>query len=265
MLRKLLKYEMKATRRVFFALYGAMFAAAVLMNISMYFPYINAFKVTTFFVMFALFVALAVLTLMTIVKRFKDNLFSDEGYLMFTIPVSTEKLILSKLISALIWTALSCIVTLLVIFTAFVNKEVISGIRDFFAYFNEMYAQILLYIGEIKGEHILAVVLFLLSIFSQYIYSVLLIYTSLSIGQTAIFSKRRGMASFGAFIGISIVASLLTRSVFGNLFGSITTFSLADIIAFNSIFGTAVLVNLSLSAILFYATNYILKYRLNIE
>lgn len=54
--------------------------------------------------------ALGVLTIVVTIQRFRKNLLGDEGYLMFTLPVSTSSLILSKCITALIYAVLSFIV-----------------------------------------------------------------------------------------------------------------------------------------------------------
>lgn len=51
----------------------------------------------TFLLFFALCVAIVVLTAMIIIQRFNKNLIGDEGYLMFTLPVSHVQLLTSKL------------------------------------------------------------------------------------------------------------------------------------------------------------------------
>jgi hypothetical protein len=48
-------------------------------------------------------VALWVMMIVNIVQRYNTNLYGNEGYLMFSLPVSGRKLLLSKIISALVW------------------------------------------------------------------------------------------------------------------------------------------------------------------
>lgn len=55
-------------------------------------------------------VAVAVVSVMTIVTRFTRNLLGREGYLMHTLPVTESQLILSKLISSVVWMLCSSIV-----------------------------------------------------------------------------------------------------------------------------------------------------------
>ena len=53
------------------------------------------------------------LTLVLMVYRFYKNLMTDEGYLMFTLPVSRSQLIWSKLMVALAWGVLSAVLAAL--------------------------------------------------------------------------------------------------------------------------------------------------------
>ena len=55
-------------------------------------------------------VAIAVITALTIIQRFTRNLLGREGYLMHTLPVTPAQLILSKLISSMVWLLCSILV-----------------------------------------------------------------------------------------------------------------------------------------------------------
>ena len=96
MLSKLLKYEFKATCRIYGGLYLAILAAAALLGAFFRFPaLISDFPiavVTTVYLM--LCVAIAVITALTIIQRFTRNLLGREGYLMHTLPVTPAQLIL---------------------------------------------------------------------------------------------------------------------------------------------------------------------------
>ena len=52
-------------------------------------------------------VAVAVVSVMTIVTRFTRNLLGREGYLMHTLPVTETQLVTSKLISSTVWSLCS--------------------------------------------------------------------------------------------------------------------------------------------------------------
>ena len=63
-------------------------------------------------------VAAAVMAVVLMVTRFYRNLLKDEGYLMFTLPVSVHELIWAKLIVSLVWfTATGLLICLLIALT----------------------------------------------------------------------------------------------------------------------------------------------------
>ena len=119
MLGKLLKYELKATSRVFVPLYIAILVVSIVNGLSLNLEIFNIQGLATIILM-CLFISLFVITIVVTIQRFNKNLLKDEGYLMFTLPVSSKYLVLSKYLTSLIWTFLSFIVALLsftIIFT----------------------------------------------------------------------------------------------------------------------------------------------------
>jgi hypothetical protein len=98
MLTKLLKYEFKSTYMKFlsaFAVYVIM--AGVLL------VFFSDNTALTIGLISVGNVALWVMMIVNIVQRYNANLYGNEGYLMFSLPVSGRKLLLSKIISALVW------------------------------------------------------------------------------------------------------------------------------------------------------------------
>ena len=128
MLKKLLKYEFKATARTMGSMYLAMVAAAALLGFTMRMTIQHETKgfgsqgMENFFasammilmlVYVALIIATVVLTIMQVVQRFYKNLLGGEGYLMNTLPVSTRQLLASKTIAGVVWMAASAVVSVL--------------------------------------------------------------------------------------------------------------------------------------------------------
>ena len=111
MLGKLMKHEFRATARIMLPVMGAMVALALLANLSIRGLAGNLSDVPMLRILFVLIiiffgvavVATAVMSLVIMVSRFYRNLLKDEGYLMFTLPVSVHELIWSKLIVSLVW------------------------------------------------------------------------------------------------------------------------------------------------------------------
>ncbi len=115
MLGKLLKYEIKSSARNFILLYIGLIAVTIMqvyLNKYNYFD-IELLEFIVAFSLGGLSIFIFISTLVCIHNRFKKNLFTDEGYLMFTLPVKTSQLINSKLITALIWNACSWIVSII--------------------------------------------------------------------------------------------------------------------------------------------------------
>ncbi|MEG2407137.1 MAG: ABC-2 transporter permease, partial [Clostridiales bacterium] len=109
MLGKLLKYELKSTARTFIPLYAAILVVAIVNGFTVGTEMFEIQGIATL-ILGGLMVALFVITIVVIIQRFKKNLLEDEGYLMFTLPVSPKMLVLSKYIVSLIWAILSGIV-----------------------------------------------------------------------------------------------------------------------------------------------------------
>jgi hypothetical protein len=98
MLTKLLKYEFKSTYPKFLSA----FAVYVIM-VGVLLVFFGDNTALTIGLISVGIVALWVMMIVNIVQRYNANLYGNEGYLMFSLPVSGRKLLLSKIISALVW------------------------------------------------------------------------------------------------------------------------------------------------------------------
>ena len=117
MLKQLLKYEFKATKSLYFGLYLALALLSVVLGVS--FRQEHALAHSTSFqnlevILMVLYLsvifAIAVLCFVSTVQRFCKNLLGREGYLMHTLPVTETQLILSKLITSMVWVLCSGLV-----------------------------------------------------------------------------------------------------------------------------------------------------------
>ncbi len=107
MLKKLLKHEFRATARTYGGLYLALVALAVLSGFSLRSSSKDNFASLLLFAYMIVAVAVAVVSVMTIVTRFTRNLLGREGYLMHTLPVTEAQLVGAKLISGTVWSVCS--------------------------------------------------------------------------------------------------------------------------------------------------------------
>ncbi len=99
MLKKLLKYEFRATARTYGGMYLALLAASVLFGGSVWrwnstnSDAYSALVGLLSLVYTAVIIGTVVVTIMTIVQRFYRNLLGREGYLMHTLPVTETQLV----------------------------------------------------------------------------------------------------------------------------------------------------------------------------
>ncbi|MDY2882507.1 MAG: ABC transporter permease, partial [Romboutsia timonensis] len=204
MLGKLLKYELKATSRVFIPLYIAILVVSIVNGLSLNLEILNIQGLATI-VLMCLFISLFVITIVVTIQRFNKNLLKDEGYLMFTLPVSSKHLVLSKYLTSLIWTFLSFIVA----FLSFTIIFMIPTYKYFdFSYFINEFNLLFSNISNILGTTILSeffkIVLLIIISYTIFIFNV---YLSLSIGQLPIFNRFRNISSFIGFLVINLLIS----------------------------------------------------------
>lgn len=275
MLGKLIKYEFKACGRTFFPLYiGILVLAAINGLCNNY----NIFSIgdngsslgvsienvqgILMLVLFALFVALFVLTILLTIQRFKKNLLDEEGYLMFTLPVSTKSLILSKYLVAIIFIVLSTLVAVVSfmfigLFSGNINLNDIASMLAL-----DMFKDI--FSAQDLWKFILYIITGMLIMYSMFIFTV---YLAISVGQFPQFNKHRIAAGIIAFFVINTVLSYIQRLINNYIFTSGTTTEIACNISFN-ITGYDVLgvvLNILLIVVLFMGTDWILNNKLNLE
>lgn len=151
MLKKLMKHELRATARLMLPLYlvvlllavGARFSVTWLRGSTMGGKALETILailgslVTMGFVLalIAVFVVALVLT----IQRFRSNLLGDEGYVMFTLPVSTHQLVWSKLIVSTLWFVGAAIVDILAMVILAVNSNFFSDLVEVFPKLLETY------------------------------------------------------------------------------------------------------------------------------
>ena len=110
MLGKLLKYDFRSIGRILFPVYGAMLVAAILLGLSSRNTNVS---LTIAIIYSVLLIAAMVMTVVLVIHRFCQNLLGSQGYLMFTIPVSTGTHIFAKVLTALIWGLIGVLVVVL--------------------------------------------------------------------------------------------------------------------------------------------------------
>ena len=274
MLGQLIKYELRATVRYFVPILAAVLIFATLntlfgINLTQSEQErIGWFQVLIFSLTIFMMIATIILWLVITVMRFYKNMLGDEGYLMFTLPVSTHQLILSKLIVACLWNIACIIISCLAIFIMFW-----SGMGEMYAlFFKELGIGLSYFMDEFQltSAYIIllwveSMVAWLLSVASY----VLVLYLSMSIGQ--LMNEGKLIMSFVAFIGVSTVIQIIGVVASVILFGTgalnllevwITQSSfpaMMHIVMISSIVMTAIT-----NAIMYFISHWLLSHRLNL-
>lgn len=260
MLGKLLKYELKSYIRVFIPIYIAIIAMSFLNGI---FGNSELFKVQSIMtmVLVGLFVALLVLSIVITIQRFRKNLLEDEGYLMFTLPVSTSNIIISKYLASLIFTILSGLVaalSFLIIMATLTKTNPIEIISHYNMFFKELLVE-----SDFRNVVIISSV----AIFLTYSIFILEIYLSLSMGQLPKFNKHRNLVGLVTFfivntaIGYIVTFIMMYLPVNFNYEEHISEIITLSTSGSNYIF----IVNFIIIGLLFASIVYILNKKLNLE
>ena len=275
MLKQLLKYEFKATSRAYGGLYLAVLAVSALLGISFRVPVLFTAPIAALMIVYmALVVAIIVMTVLTIVQRFTRNLLGREGYLMHTLPVTTFQLILSKLLSSLVWTLCSILVVLLSfgLFSLFgtLSSSEVSYLLHHLA---SSWPEITNLLGTMAKDYGFTLVLIVLEWLASLTCSILCMYTACMIGHQ--FKQQFVLVGIAAFVLLNVAQNKLLNLLPYNTGSSglnlVFTTSSADgyIVNGNKAYVWAVLAALAadivVCAIYFYATDWLMKNKLNLD
>lgn len=261
MLSKLLKHEIKATARLLLPLYLVLVVLTIMDRIALGFDFQSALAIIPGFITFAYIIsliAIAVVSFVIIILRFYRNLMTDEGYLMFTLPVKSTQLINSKLIVAFVLTVASLVIIILSLLGVLATPDRMYLLREGM---NTFLMEMRTEFGLANTTLVLVEFAFLL-VFGM-LNGILMIYASIAIGQ--LFHGHRVLGSFAAYIGISTLLQIIV-SVGMVILGFLFNKSFEDISAIPQIIFPLTIVYTIVTTCLFYwMTNLIFKKKLNLE
>ena len=213
MLRKLLKHEYIATARVMLPIYVAVLVLALAMRLTGGvwnaggFSYSGAGRigtVVTVLVIMGFFVGIVaafVASFVQTISRFRSNLLGDEGYVMFTLPVSTHQLVWAKLIVSVTWFVGAVLLSILAfIIVAADASTFASGFHAFFLEFDDE-------IALSRGHMVVFAIECVLALLIGCANVCLAFYAPLAIGHS--FAKRKMLLSVVFFFVIQIVTDIL--------------------------------------------------------
>ena len=214
MLLKLLKYDIKAVWKIALTVSLISFGVAAMGGAS-YAAYINGlvnnsdspFVFVGFFgYLFSIFaISGACFTISIMVfSRFYKNLFTDEGYLTFTLPVSRNKIHLAKTLNTVIWSVYQVIMfgICILIYSFFMPKSNIdSGIN--FEFFEPIS-------GEFAVWDVLTIIESLLTFIALALFSLCLVELCIALGAMLV---KRGKLTLGIVLYMLISGAVETAAL----------------------------------------------------
>ena len=270
MLKNLLKYEFRATARIYGTIYFALLAVAGLLGfVFRVDDHIMVTGSNAFDLLIALYsllvMALVIVTIVTVIQRFTKNLLGREGYLMHTLPVTEAQLVGSKLISSAAWLLCSAlvgvvsIVVMLCVGADFTKLNLSNLLDDWAALWTSF-----------EGD-LLAILLWTaLLCYVRILCTILCIYAACMVGHQ--FRRRSGMASVAAFFALSWVQGRVE-----NLLGSgglvrilmgptgdtvVSSYTNHSTLIF---FAASFAITAVFGAVYFVLTSWLMKNKLNLE
>lgn len=224
MLGKLMKYDLRSGIRTFALIWIGLAALAAINGLTLRIAFDGEIQselanfiitVLPMVLLVALYVAMGIFMLVFIINRFYKGLLGDEGYLMFTLPVSVSEHIGSKLLTSMIFQIGSIVVAvlsgglLLAVLAPANLSDITAAVQDMTDY--------------LTGNPLPAGTGWVIAEFAVYMLcsiavTILQIYTAISIGHLA--KKNRGWFALLAYVGISIAVSVIMRGCMSLFFQS---------------------------------------------
>ena len=214
MLGKLMKYDLRSGIRTFSLIWIGLALLGAINGLTIRFVLAGdtqsglvsfVFGVLPMILLVALYVAMGIFVLVFIIDRFYKGLLGNEGYLMFTLPVTSTAHIASKAaLTSMIFSVASAIVALLsgvllmAVLTPLNFSDVAQAFQEAGRYLrvNPLPAGTGWLIAEFAVYMLIAAAV-----------SILQIYTAISIGHLG--KKNRGWFALLAYVGISIAFSII--------------------------------------------------------
>lgn len=259
MLGKLLKYEYKATSRYFIGLYIVLALLTIGNKVMITIEATTDIDLKVVDILFGIImasyviaiIAIAVATVVLMLRRFYFNMLKDEGYLTFTLPATVGQHIASKMIVCITWVIATIVLTVVSIFVVTYSKDIdyARGISDSVQELTRLGAW-----GYV-AEGIIAAIVTVIGM-------PILMYACLSIGQ--LYTKHRVVGAILAYIGYYII-----NQVVSSVFLVICMHSLGysyDTSAFtNQVLIFSIVLSIVISIVSYVVTHYILSKKLNLE
>ena len=274
MLGKLLKHEWKSVWKIPAILLGVLLGVSVFAGSTFFVPVwnseLNGLGILAMLVWMMYYFAIIGVSMgvtLYLAIHFYKTMFTDEGYLTHTLPVTSHELLLSKILPMMAWQLLATVAILISV--AIFGSMAILALNSDGLTFREVYRQIFAVLAEegFFGDMSLIgfITSLLLMLLAGVINGAMMIVGSVSIGQMV--GKHKVLGSIGAYFAISMVVQILSCVVFVpvvvfNVSNDMPK-SVFDVLT-PCYFGMSVLVIL-VSVGLYFLSEYLIRRKLNLD
>lgn len=280
MLKKLLKYDWKSVSGLLLILHGILLAYTLIGRIGIAFglskygdtltgSVTEAYGIVSgiYILIYVFFIlAITVVTGVYLAARFHKNLFSDEGYLTHTLPVSPAKIMWSKILVSWAWIVIDAVFVVASIMMLVLFKQTFEPFKNVVCEFFSILA------GVYGMQNQVLMILLILTVLAQFFgcYTMLVLF-SMCLG--SLFKTHKILGAVVSFFGINIILSIVSTIIMFAVPGWSSTGSVSVTAAANggfiggenSIFLFTFVWNLALAVVFFLGSRYILSRKLNLE
>lgn len=277
MLGKLMKQEWLSTWKIPTVLIGAVFAAATIFGLFCASPVwdlvdwwgADVILSATILLFYGAIMCCAVGTSIYLAVRYYRSMYSNEGYLTHTLPVTSNQLLLSKMINFSIWELLSiiCVMFNIMLFVAFIALREV-GYRSLFESFRDVFADIQAILNsEYTTGWELFMVLTIILILVGTVSKSLLYMGSVNIGQ--LWARHRVAGAILVYAGVTVAVQIVTQAAMIIFMTSADQLGMLQndyVFSFlNQVMVVSLLLQVVIGAVMYVVSLLILKKKVNLE
>lgn len=281
MLKKLFKYEWKAFWKVPTAINVFLGIMTFIGIISLASPFweldIRGIEIMLGLAVFFYILAIAAGSIgvtIAITARYYKNIYTDEGYLTNTLPVTARQIILSKLFVGVIWSFITGAAVSISVFSLIYTASLsYSDVNIFYEFWQDFPEFLRFFREEAKISFFLFAFLGLIYLVLSTALSILKLYTAIALGQ--LFSRHKVAGAVMWYIGEYVVFEIITSFLRGipSYSNGLFSFFFSYGISYYNSNSYSVLLSmliaigfcLAICAGLYFLTEHMLKNRLNLD
>lgn len=204
MLNKLIKYDIRSTWRHFAGVYVCILLGVLILPPLFNHVSNNIVNALAGFLAAGIVVATIVIMILTLFRIFNTNVFSKEGYLTMTLPVTSTQIVASKLLVSTMWIILTGIVSAIGVCIFVLNMNA-APLADMAAAFNKAVAMF-----DARGAF--AVILMIIAMIASTVKEIAKLFLACSIAHLKPLGRFRVPAGILSYFALSWLETLIVQA-----------------------------------------------------